>query len=362
MKSAKIFISDEGYGPIVRQSAVISELIKIEPNLKFDIQTEAHFESLRKIIPIANPIRKFNNIKWEKNEDGSPDLQRIEQFLLTYPSASEKFIREEPFLDYDFIISDFVYEAFKIYKDRKIPVFGLAHFTWDWFFAKLFPPVLTDLSLIKNWIESAKLANSLFFPPFTPIEILKCYKGKAIEVPFIVRNKNIISFDFPNPNLNILIIDSGSKVNHQVIQKIIEQISGIIEFNFYMQDSDNIPDSSNIITIPKGQMLSDYIPHMDLVIGRAGFNTISECIASRIPMMLFSEHMNPEMNENILNMNGVGFGTFIKLEKLIINTKEVLFKYFDGDYNTIKYNLQQHDLKTNGAEIVANYIANEINL
>ena len=357
---AKIFISDEGYGPIVRQSAIIEEFEKASPSIPFDIQTESHFSALQKIIPQANPIKKFNNIRWDKNENGSPDLLKIKDFLREYNQKSLRFIEEEPLVPYDFVISDFVYEAFAIYSARKTPVFGIAHFTWDWFFTKLFPPVLEDYNLIKNWIKEAHKAEILFFPPFTPAEILSCYKNKAIEVPLIVRKKNKLLLPKLNEKPNILIIDSGSKVNQQLISKLTKQINYIHDFNFYIQEGAGEILNESVICIPKEQLLSDYIPSMDLVIGRAGFNTISECIASRVPMMLFSEHMNPEMNENILNMNGIGFGTFIKLSMLESQMKEVLINFFGGEYHSLKSNLMQHEIQTNGAEVITEYILNHV--
>jgi uncharacterized protein (TIGR00661 family) len=358
LKKAKIYISDEGYGPIVRQSAIVGEFFKQAGDIKFDIQTYNHFEALKNIIPTANHVRKFNNIRWDKNIDGSPNLEKIETFLAQYDKQKQEFLNTEPVSDYDFVISDFVYEAFDIYSLKNIPVFGVAHFTWDWFFTKLFPPVMNDANLVRNWIKSAQKANHIFFPPFTPTEILNCYKKNAIEVPLIVRSKNHIVFEPKNKNPNILIIDSGSKVNALFIKKLKTQITPLTEFNFFLQETEEMVPSENVTAIPRGKLLSDYIPHMDLVIGRAGFNTISECIASRIPMMLYSEHMNPEMNENILNMNGIGFGTFIKISMLEESMREVLDNFFGGEYHSLKENLMNHDFKTNGAEVIAEYILN----
>ena len=357
MKRAKIYISDEGYGPIVRQSAIVSDFIKKNETLVFDIQTYRNFEFLKKLIPDANHIRKFNNINWAKNIDGSPDLAAIESFLSTYQAVSSEFIVNEVNVPYDFVISDFVYEAFEIYKNNT-PIFGVCHFTWDWFFSKLFPPVSGDYQIVRNWINSAKSADLIFFPPFTPNEILSCYKKNSINVPLIVREKGNLIFHKQNNKPNILLIDSGSSLSQLLIDRLLPQFSKCEDFNFYIVSGLGLIDADNVFYLSSEELLSDYIPHMDLVIGRAGFNTISECIASRVVMVLFCESNNPEMNDNILSMNGLGFGSFVNSSILENSLFHFLDSFFSGDYFRLKNNLQHHDIKTNGSEVIVEYILN----
>ena len=61
---------------------------------------------------------------------------------MDYETRSQKYISEEASssnCDFDFLISDFVFEVFPIAARFGIPSFGVAHFTWDWFFSKMFP-------------------------------------------------------------------------------------------------------------------------------------------------------------------------------------------------------------------------------
>ena len=108
---------------------------------------------------------------------------------------------------YDFLISDFVYEAFEIGNLSSIPTFGVAHFTWDWFLASY---ILHQYKQ-KCWIIYFfyQKATRIYFPPFTPKEILKHYKN-AVSVPLIVRNQRINQIKFNDENFKVLIIDSGS--------------------------------------------------------------------------------------------------------------------------------------------------------
>ena len=44
--------------------------------------------------------------------------------------------KNKDLLDFDIIISDLVPEAFKLAKILNIPSYGIARFSWDWFFFK----------------------------------------------------------------------------------------------------------------------------------------------------------------------------------------------------------------------------------
>ena len=47
-----------------------------------------------------------------------------------------------------------------------IPSFGVCHFTWDWFFTKLYPKVVDD-EIIDYLQNNLMTADKLFFPPYT---------------------------------------------------------------------------------------------------------------------------------------------------------------------------------------------------
>ena len=69
----KVFLSDEGYGHIVRQQAVINELQKLSNNnISFTIQTKNHFDVAKRLIKVDEYISRFNNITWSKSKTGSP--------------------------------------------------------------------------------------------------------------------------------------------------------------------------------------------------------------------------------------------------------------------------------------------------
>lgn len=358
MKHAKIYISDEGYGHIVRQHAILEELRRLEPSLQATVQTQKHLPIAKRLMPYAQFIDKHNNIVWHKQENGSPDVEKIREYYTHYLAISEEFIRSEEKAPYDFMLSDFVYEAFELGLERNIPVFGVAHFTWDWFFCKLYPPVITS-RLIYKFIELTNSARAIYFPPFTPDEITHLYTKNVVHVPLIM-NQHIEhkQLDFPN-QLKVLIIDSGAGVLKSSISRSLAKVSELTDVVFYVSESIEI-SAKNIVQIPKQELLVNYVKHADLVIGRAGFNTISECISCRTPMLLLGEAMNPEMNENIIALKKAGLGSFISMSDFEQNFYPFLKKFIKHEYQGLKENMMQHNIPTNGAEVIAKDILNKL--
>lgn len=352
MTKSKIYLSDEGFGHIVRQRAVVDELRRILPDLDVVVQTKIQAEAASRFISGATIINRFNNITWDKKPNGSPDLHKIRERFSGYLQTSGAFVDHElneP-ESYDFIVSDFVYEAFEVAQARNIPSFGVAHFTWDWFFSKLYPPAVhTDV--IEHFMRMAGKATRLYFPPFTPEEILHHYKGKALEVPLILRSgiehKSIRHHD----KFNVLIMDSGAGVLSEPIRKALASVSGLSEFQFFASEKFRT-EQLNLTSIPADHLMVDYVSDMDLVIGRAGFNTISECIGLRTPMLLIGEAMNPEMSENILLLKKQNLGSFISMETFENHLGRYLPDFLKHEYGYIKSMMNQHEIETNGAEII----------
>ena len=132
------------------------------------------------------------------------------------------------------------------------------------------------------------------------------------------------------------------------------------DIQFFLPDNYNTK-SENISYIPKNQLMMDYIESMDLVISRAGFNTISECIACRTPMLLIGEAMNPEINENIINLKNQGLASFVSLSEFRNDLHKFLPVFIKNEFQTLKYNMKQHELPLDGADVIAKDILNYIN-
>jgi uncharacterized protein (TIGR00661 family) len=355
----KVYLSDEGFGHIVRQRAVVEELLRTQAYIDVTVQTSVQAETAKRYIANANFIERFNNILWDKLPSGSPDLQAITHRFQSYLDTSSDFIKTElTDFEYDFVISDFVYEAFEIAAFKKKPAFGVAHFTWDWFFCKLYPPPLhTDV--VRHFMKLAEQATRLYFPPFTPEEILHYHKGRALEVPLILRQGISPKALHHDANFKVLIMDSGAGVLADSIRRALRSVEGLSEFTFYVSEKLFV-DQKNVVSIPAHELMVDYVAEMDLVIGRAGFNTISECVGLRTPMLLIGEAMNPEMNENILMLKKQNLGSFISMVTFEKGLSDFLPAFIRHEYAFIKDQMQQHEIATNGAEVIVKDILNHL--
>jgi uncharacterized protein (TIGR00661 family) len=355
---AKVYLSDEGYGHIVRQRAIMSELSQLNPDLQFTLQTEKYFDFAQSNIEATEYIRRYNNVTWHKLPDGSPDLDSIREFYGGYLERKEGYLNQEmEEIAPDLILSDFVYEAFDVAARKNIPAFGIAHFTWDWFFSKLYPRVLQD-DLYDYFVSNAKKAKRIFFPPFTPTEILAQYKKTAVEVPFIIR-KDILHRKWPKTDrLKILIMDSGAGLMANHIKLAMANMESS-EWMFGVQSTLDLT-GEGFMSIPTDHLLIDYVQDADLVIGRPGFNTLSECIAYRKPMLLISESMNPEMDFNVAALKKMRLGSFISLKDFRHNFESVLNSFLKFEFNMISENMNQHEFRTDGAHIIAKEILDAI--
>ncbi|MEM8687362.1 MAG: glycosyltransferase [Pseudomonadota bacterium] len=355
----KIYASDEGFGHLVRQKAINDQLSALCPELTTTLQTKNHLHAAKLIFEDVSFVEKFNNISWAKTASGTPDLETIKRDYSDYLERSEAHITSEDDLsDQAFIVSDFVYEAFEIASGQGLPAFGVAHHTWDWFFSKLYPlPVRT--TVLRRFYQQASSAQQLYFPPLSPPDILNAYKDNCQEVPFIVRMRADTTPTPTKRSFKILILDSGSRLLSVSIKQALEQLHTLDDIHFFVPEYFGIP-ADNVTLIGSDEVLMDYMPEMDLVICRAGFNTISECIAHRTPLLLVSEALNPEMESNMLLMKQHGLASFVSLNKLAEKFGPTLLDFLSGEYDLVKRHMADHDFRIDGAKVVAEDILNRV--
>lgn len=360
INSSKFFLSDEGFGHIVRQRAIIEQLKKLKPELIITLQTHQHLGFAKQNIPANNYIETFNLIKWHKKEDSSPDLEAIANYYDQYMEKSEAFFNElqQQNKQSDFLVSDFVYEAFAYAHLKGIPSFGVSHFTWDWFFSKLYPPPVSR-KVLRRFFTMAKQATQLFFPPFTPQEILSFYRENAVQVPFI-RRSAIEHKPWPDANkkVKVLVMDSGAGLMKKKILKALTDSK--LESTPYFFGSPYLLSISNSFQIPKGELLVDYIHEADVVIGRPGFNTLSECLSLKKPMLVISEAMNPEMEHNLSELKKNRLGAFLSIDDFTENLPRALDRFFQKEFDNIQDAVHTFDAPSNGAEVIAEFILNHV--
>lgn len=342
----------------MRISEILIELRKIIADLKVTIQSGMYPYQLEESLGTFDFIKIESPEQWAKSKDGSPDIDRIRNYYSKYSDLSNNFIKQtlKDRHSYDFMLSDYVVDAFQVGNILGVPVFGVAHFTWEWFFSKMYPRPISEEALI-NWRRREDLADQLYFPLFTPAEIL-LNRENSTSTGLIVKQQSLptkkIAF---SDRRSVLLVDSGSNLLSAQLIEALNSVEYISNLSIYCREKLILDYKKYLIALPNDDLLIKHIPNMDFVIARAGFNTICECLLYKKPMLLFSEFFNPEMKENIDFMRNLGLAAYISIENLRDDLKACIEKFCLKDLNRLKENYNNLDLHFNGAATIARDIA-----
>src|SRR5690349_18799024 len=86
-----IFASDEGFGHVVRQEAIIKNLLNRFPKAKITFQTSAKLETMKEKLGNRISYRdRYNNLNTLKTPSGGLDLERSLEVLQSYPSRASQ--------------------------------------------------------------------------------------------------------------------------------------------------------------------------------------------------------------------------------------------------------------------------------
>tara|TARA_B100000767_G_scaffold273570_1_gene304089 strand:- start:2798 stop:3916 length:1119 start_codon:yes stop_codon:yes gene_type:complete len=361
-----IFISDEGFGHMVRQRAIIKELINKYPSIIITVFTSKNIFYLKETF--ENRINYLNipmHLKTVKNLDGSLNIYKTKKIFKSWEKNIKLWKNKVSiyFKNFDFIISDCVPEAFDLSKKFNVLSFGVSHFTWDWFFENVCKINPLELNKIQN---SFNKCDHFLFPPFTPEKILKKYRKKIHNVNFIVGDfkKKVKKKQFQK----CLIMDNGTRSLSRLINKTVPYLKKIKNIEFYVcidhldeKNKNEIFASKNIVPVSGLKKMHEKVEESDFIIARGGFNTISECLVLKKPALFFNEKNNPEVSENLrlvykkqrlaclINENEWGKNFQKKLNSFIL--KDAIKIYDKLKYKNFKYN---------GAYQVVNIISKKI--
>ncbi len=358
-----VFISDEGFGHIVRQRAIISELLK--KKIDITVITSTKIVVLKK--KFGNSIKyneQFHLLKTIKNKNGSLDVKLTKKQFGYWYKNSNRWIKDniDNAKKFDFFITDLIPEVFELGRLLNIPCFGVCHFTWDWFYKKISKSEDKIYNKLNNYMHQA---TKLYFPPFTSKEILKEYKSKIFLVNFILSDFNLKT-KRPRINFNkkCLIMDNGNEVLRSLITKTIPYLSELKDIKFLIRsdllnlDSQReITKYKNLVPIVGLKETHEKILSCDFIIARGGFNTISEVLVLKKPSILFDENNNPEILDNLNTMKKLGLCDIQKTKDWNKNITHKINYFLKHKYFKIKKKLFVQKFKYTGpTEIVNNII------
>ena len=361
-----IFISDEGFGHMVRQRAIIKELLKKFPTIDITIFTSKNIFYLKETF--ENRINYLNismHLRSIKNLDGSLNVNKTKNIFKGWERNVvpwKKKVRPY-FKNFNFIISDCVPEAFDLAKEFNIPSFGISHFTWDWFFENVCKINSLELNKIQN---SFNKCDCFLFPPFTPLKILNKYKKKISHVNFIIGNFKVKLKK--NKFQKCLIMDNGTRSLSGLINKTVPYLKKIKNIMFYVcidhleeKSKNEIFTSKNIVPVSGLKKMHEKVEESDFIIARGGFNTISECLVLKKPALFFNEKNNPEISENLrLVHKKYGLAYLINQNDWGKNFKKKLNSFIKKDGIKIDNKLRRTKFKSNGAQQIVKIISKKL--
>ena len=357
-----VFISDEGYGHSVRQKTLINEFLKNYPKTKFTIFNNKRLSFLKeyfgnKLDYVSYP----NSLHTIKKINGELDLIKTKKVLVDWSKNStiniDRLLKNKKNLDFDFIISDLVPEAFELARILKIPSFGVARFAWDWFF---YNTEFKNLNAVKMITKNLKLSKKIYFPTFVKKKIMSSYYSSTRETNLIL-NKNIFkenTFQFAKSNniYKCLIMDNGTKTNSELIKKTIKYLKNLKYIDFYLS-IDNYTDElksyvaeqKNLIPVSGLKNMHRLIEYVDFIVARGGFNTLTEILVLKKPALLIDEKNNPEIEENLKQMKKLSYAATMKQSSFMFNFEKRINYFIKYQMKDIKKRLKLKKFKSNGA-------------
>ena len=357
-----IFISDVGFGHMVRQRCIIKEIENQFKNYEILIINYSNIRIIEETFKEKHKyIKKFNNIKLYKTKSGFFDSKKTKQEFQSWKYKKNNILNLKNILrNYNIIISDFVPEAFDLAKKLKIKSYGVCHYTWSWFFKKINYNKKYDLQLLK---ENELKADKIFFPPFTPENALRQFPNKKIKKVNFITEKKYKKALIKNKKPIILIMDNGTQTLNNKISSTLKFLTKNNNFIFYVgvsslkkKDIEFIVNSKNIIPISGLKSIYSQINKADYVIARGGFNTISECLIYRKPTLFAPEKNNPEISENLRIIKSKKLGSVINLSEWGKNFNKRLNYFLNYEKITIEKNLIKINYLSNGAQQIVNTI------
>ncbi len=374
-----LFISDEGYGHSARQKTIIREFFKYNPKIQFTIFNGKRLLFLKEYFGSKlDYIYYPSTLHTVKKKNGELDLKGTKRVLVNWKNKSNLAIKnlllKKEKLNFDIIISDLVPEAFNLAKILDVKSYGIARFSWDWFFFRTELKKLKETNMIKKCLLQSK---NIFFSTFVKKKILSNEYLKFKEINLIF-NRNIFkegtSEFFKSSNkYKCLIMDNGTKTNSHLIQKTIKYLKNMQNIDFYIS-VDNfseklkiyIAEQKNLIPIQGLKNMHRLIAYVDFLVARGGFNTITEILIFKKPALLIDEKNNPEIKENLSQMIKLDYCSIMKQSSFKFNFQKKLNYFIRNDMIRIEKNLKSKKIKSNGAsqivkDIILDYEKSKFN-
>ena len=358
-KKTKIgfFISDDGFGHVVRQSSIIKELLNQKKNIEIHIFGKSILSKIRNNFSTKVVCNNFDNIiKTIKKKNGSLDIKKTYKVFNLWEKNKDILISKVKFRikDFDLIISDSVPHVIYAASELNIRVINISHFTWDWFYLKTFG----NDKIFKKLEFCYSKTFKFLFPPLTEDFLLNKYKKKITKINFIITDSFTKKNYFKNNyKKTCIFMDNGSKVLSKKILKILKYLHKFDNLNFIIcGNSFNLNTIKSIKKIKHFRIeknlkkIHKFISSSDFLVARGGYNTITECLILKKPTLLYKETKNIEVKKNIDKLVKMKLTKCINDEFFSKKFKLHFSKFLNHDYYLIKKRFKRFKFKSNGSK------------
>ncbi len=299
MKNIAYYITTHGLGHATRSIAIVRELIK-DPDLQIYICSKLSQNYL-------NGCFQSNSTKFHESDTLfgvrykellHVDVDKSINIFKDGIRKQKEYIKKETEFceknNIDLIISDICPFPFDVAEKLKIPSIAISNFNWYSIFKHIINKkeshtLVDNLEILR---ESYEKANLLLQLPFSSD---MNYFKKKLEVSLVVReltkDKSEIRdvIDLEKDDLLIFYgLTDYTFTTDELIQKFDNLYSNHTEvkiiFSIFLKPY--IPRRKYFRFIPENDQESqDYLAASDLVIGKVGYGTVSECVAYEKPLI-----------------------------------------------------------------------------
>ena len=351
-KNILFFLSDEGYGHMIRQRAIIQEFLQSNKKYHITIITGNRINDLKEFFMDKVNYFKLHNLIETQKTYGSLNLENTKKMFrnwyLKEKHWKNKIIKN--FKKVDLIISDSVPQAFQLKRIYKCLAVNISHFSWDWFYEIHFK---TQDRILKKLQKYYKLSDKFYYLPYTPKEILVNYPKK---VNFVSYGKFVIR-KLSKKKINCLIMDNGTKSLSNNIESVLINLTKLKKFHFFigidtLSESSKkiISENSNLFPISGLKNMHSYIASVDFIIARGGYNTLTECLILKKPSLLMYETNNKEILHNISLLKKNNFCEIIYQSDFKKDINKKILNFVKFKKNKIFRNLVKKNFKSNGSK------------
>lgn len=309
MKRILIYVSDHGYGHAARMVALTRKLLKTQ-NYQIVIKNHTAFDFLKSGLPDVRiekvqtdvgPVFDWNSFKLDLEATYTGFTKWIENES-NWLTKEAKSFKENPA---DLVLTDISPMALRLAEMVGCPAITVGNFSWIDILKKM--PFHEKKHSVLKWLkESFSLCD---FAIKLPLSMSMEGFQKTIQSSLLCRDVTIK----PEHTLENLGLDS---------RPVVVYIGDIIPKRIKINNESNLPViimSGRSLNIENAQIYSyegqNVIAAANLIITKAGYSTLAECVRSRCPMYILPRIGYPEDEVLCNQVKEKGIAEIIDLEK-----------------------------------------------